>query len=338
MSAPSSPTPSPLPLRGPLPRPRLFESEGKRPGPVAGFLPNLLLTLVGALPASARDALARFVGWLAYTLGIRRRVVMENLEKALPELPDARRREIARGAYVNMTRVVLESIGGGERLPADWDVDAVRTPEAWAALKAHVDSGQGALLVTAHFGNWELLGEMLRRLGVKMNALVRPLKGALNARIVDYRIHKAGVGLIYPKGAIAETTEALKQGESVYMLLDQALPAKAAVFVPFFGRLASTTPALAVAAQRTGMPVFVVMGVREGRHLRIHVEGPIVAPTAGGPHERITGHTARVTAVLEKYVRQHPEQWMWLHRRWKVQPPAEETPAPEGAVRSDAAA
>lgn len=338
MSAPSTPTPQPPSRRGPLPLPRLHRVEGRRPGPVAGLLPNLLLTLVGALPASARDALARFVGWLAYTLGIRRRVALDNLEKALPELSDARRREIARGAYVNMTRVVLESIAGGERLPPDWDVDTLRTPEAWAALKAHVDSGQGALLVTAHFGNWELLGEMLVRLGVPMNGLVRPLKGALNARLVDYRVHKAGVGLIYPKGAIAETTGALKRGESVYMLLDQALPAKAAVFVPFFGRLASTTPALAVAAQRTGKPVFVVMGVREGRHLRLHVEGPIRPPEAGRPHERMVEHTARVTAVLEKYVRQYPEQWMWLHRRWKVQPPAEVASVPAPDVKSDAAA
>ncbi|XXF77820.1 lysophospholipid acyltransferase family protein [Myxococcaceae bacterium GXIMD 01537] len=303
---------------------RLHKIEGQRPGPVAGFLPNLLLDAVGALPASTRDAIARFVGWLAYTLGIRRRVVMDNLEKALPDLDGARHREIAQGAYTNMARVVLESIGHGDRLPRDWDVDAHRGDlAAWEALRAHVATGQGALLATAHFGNWELAGEMLIRWGVPLNALVRPLKGALNNRIVENRVYNAGAGLIYPKGAIAETAEALRLGESVYMLLDQALPAKAGVFVPFFGRLASTTPALAVAAQRTGMPVFVVMGVREGGRLRLHVEGPIPAPETGDPQERAREHTARVTAVLEKFVRQYPEQWMWLHRRWKVQPPGE---------------
>ena len=113
------------------------------------------------------------------------------------------------------------------------------------------------------------------------------------------------------------------------MLLDQALPAKAAVFVPFFGRLASTTPALAVAAQRTGMPVFVVMGVRNAQgHVQMHVEGPIeapgAAPGAARPADRFTEHTARVTAALERVIRQHPEQWLWLHRRWKVAPPQRE--------------
>ena len=95
-------------------------------------------------------------------------------------------------------------------------------------------------------------------------------------RIVDNRV-AAGVGLVYPKGAIAHAQEALERGESMYMLLDQSLPAKAAVFVPFFGRPASTTPAMAVVAQRTGAPVFVMMGVRDasGRKLRLELEGPI---------------------------------------------------------------
>jgi len=105
------------------------------------------------------------------------------------------------------------------------------------------------------------------------------------------------------------------------MLLDQALPAKAAVFVPFFGRLASTTPALAVAAQRTGAPVYVVMGMRDARgHVQLHVQGPVDAPPRGTP-DLFTEHTARVTAALEAAIRQHPEQWLWLHRRWKVAPP-----------------
>jgi Kdo2-lipid IVA lauroyltransferase/acyltransferase len=219
-----------------------------------------------------------------------------------------------------MARVVLESIATGERLHPGWEQDPIQGEEAFRRLRAHVDSGKGALLATAHFGNWETLGEMLIRRGVPLNALVRPLKGALNTRIAETRL-RVGAGLIYPKGAIQESYAALQRGESVYMLLDQALPAKAAVFVPFFGRLASTTPALAVAAQRTGMPVYVVMGIRnaEGR-VQMHVEGPIEPPARGTPAPFVE-HTARVTAALERTIRQHPEQWLWLHRRWKVAPP-----------------
>lgn len=309
-----------------VPPPRLAQVLGERPSPVVGWLANRFMDAVCALPASWRDALARGVGGLAFSLGIRRRVALENLAHAFPDKSEAERRAIARGAYLTMARVVVESIDTRDHLRTDWVLPETPSP-AWEALHASVARGQGALLVTAHFGNWERAGKLLVLRGVPLNALVRPLKGALNMRIVDNRV-AAGAGLIYPKGAIAQAQEAVGLGESILMLLDQSLPAKAAVFVPFFGRLASTTPAMAVVAQRTGAPVFVVMAVRDesGRRLRLELEGPIPPPEVREGEDAITAHTAAVTAVLEQAIRRHPEQWLWLHRRWKVQPP------PEGAA------
>ena len=318
------------PLLAPLPPPRLAQVQGVRPSRPVGWLAHRVMDAVCALPAAWRDGLARGLGGLAFTLGIRRRVALENLAHAFPEKSEAERRAIARGAYVTMARVVFESIHPRDHLDMAWALPEEPSP-AWEALHARVASGQGALLVTAHFGNWERAGKLLRRRGLPLNALVRPLKGALNMRIVDNRV-ASGVGLVYPKGAIAQAQEAVERGESMYMLLDQALPARAAVFVPFFGRLASTTPALAVVAQRTGAPVFVVMGVRDasGRHLRLELEGPIAPPAPREGEDAITAHTAAVTAALERAIRRHPEQWLWLHRRWKVEPPAAGTVAAGG--------
>ncbi|MCY1018699.1 lysophospholipid acyltransferase family protein [Pyxidicoccus sp. MSG2] len=319
----STPSPEiPQPATRKLPSEHLRRIVGTPPGKVVDLLTRVVWAFLTWLSPESRDALARFVGNLAYTLGIRRRVAMENLAMAMPEKSEAERREIARGAYINMARVVVESLPGGERLPPDWAEQGVEGGEAWEALKAHVATGKGALMVTAHFGNWELLGEMLIRWGIPMTALVRPLKGALNTRIAVNRV-RVGAGLIYPRGAILEVLGAVKRGESPLMLLDQALPAKAAVFVPFFGKLASTTPAMAVAAKRTGAPVFVVMGVRNGRggaRLRLEVEGPILPPAPGESEDPLTEHTARVTAALERCIRKYPDQWMWLHRRWKYPP------------------
>jgi KDO2-lipid IV(A) lauroyltransferase len=320
-----------------IPAEHLRRIVGTPPGPVVAFLTRFVWAFVTWLSPESRDALARFVGNLAYTLGIRRRVALENLAMAMPEKSEAERREIARGAYINMARVVLESLPSGDRLPADWAEQGIEGEEAWRALKARVDTGKGALMVTAHFGNWELLGEMLIRWGVPLDALVRPLKGALNTRIAVNRLG-AGAGLIYPRGAIQEIIAAVERGESPYMLLDQALPAKAAVFVPFFGKLASTTPAMAVAARRTGAPVFVVMGARSGRgaRFRLEVEGPIPPPVPGECEDPITEHTARVTAALERCIRKHPEQWMWLHRRWKYQPEPAAAGAPAAVAEEKA--
>jgi KDO2-lipid IV(A) lauroyltransferase len=320
-AAVSSPATVPAPAVHPI---RLTSAHlrrviGEPPGPLTGFLANLVMRPVSRMSWAGRERLARFVGGLAYTLGIRRRVALENLAMAMPERSEAERHAIARGTYITMARVVLEALADTHRLPPGWEQEEVVSREAWQALQAHLATGKGALLVTAHFGNWEMLGEILIHRGVPLNALVRPLKGALNMRITENRV-RAGAGLIYPRGAVQEITDAINRGESVYMLLDQGIPSKG-IFVPFFGKLASTTPAMAVAAQRTGVPAWVVMGVRDGVRMRVHIEGPIPAPPPQEGKDPITEHTALVTAGLERIIRQYPEQWLWLHRRWKYAPP-----------------
>jgi KDO2-lipid IV(A) lauroyltransferase len=298
------PAPAVHPIR--LTSAHLRRVIGEPPGPLTGFLANIVMGWVARLNWGPRERLARFLGGLAYSL-------------ALPERSDAERHAIARGAYITMARVVLEALADTHRMPPNWEQEDVVGREAWLALQAHLATGKGALLVTAHFGNWELLGEILIHRGVPLNALVRPLKGALNMRITENRV-RAGGGLIYPRGAVQETVDALARGESVYMLLDQAIPSKG-VFVPFFGKLASTTPAMAVASQRTGVPAWVVMGVRHGSRMQVHIEGPIAPPPPREGQDPITEHTALVTAALERVIRQYPEQWLWLHRRWKYAPP-----------------
>jgi hypothetical protein len=108
------------------------------------------------------------------------------------------------------------------------------------------------------------------------------------------------------------------------MLVDQAIGGKHALFVPFFGRPAATTPALSMAAVRTGAPTLVVVALRENGRLRFRVEGPFVVENSGDRQRDLWIHTARVTAALERIIRQTPAQWLWLHRRWKLPPPPED--------------
>lgn len=287
-------------------------------GPVATWLAGALVWALTALPASTRRALARGLGRLAYALGIRRRVTLDNLRHAFPELPEARRREIARGAYVNMALAALEGLSASA-VPDGALEDSV-VVENWGALKPVLDAGRGVLVATAHFGSWELFGEVMSRRGFKINAVVRPLKGALNARLVESR-RQSGLQLIPGRGSISASVRAVQRGEVVAMLVDQALPARSGVFVPFFGRLASTTPALSLAALRSGAPVFVAMAARDGARLRVLIEGPFEVPRTGDRDADVRAHTAAVTAAIERHIRRFPDQWLWLHRRWKVTPP-----------------
>jgi hypothetical protein len=106
--------------------------------------------------------------------------------------------------------------------------------------------------------------------------------------------------------------------------VDQAIGGKHALFVPFFGRPVATTPALSMAAVRTGAPTLVVVALRENGRLRFRVEGPFEVADTGDRQRDLWNHTARVTAALERIIRQAPEQWLWLHRRWKLAPPPED--------------
>jgi KDO2-lipid IV(A) lauroyltransferase len=285
--------------------------------PISAFFASLLVRFLARMTAERRARFGRAMGRFVFALGIRRAITIDNLRQAFPEATAEHVRHIARGAYESMALGVTEAIANVELPPAD--VDHMVEVDNWGSLKELLDAGKGVLLATAHFGNWELLGEVMCRRGMRIAVVVKPLKGALNSKIMEAR-RKAGIHLILARGAINAAVEAVNAGHATCMLVDQVISENRGVFVPFFGRPASTTPAISVAAKKTGAPVFVVMAAREGEKLRMFVEGPIPLPDTGDAEKDIRDHTATVTAIIEKYIRRYPDQWLWLHRRWKVQP------------------
>jgi Kdo2-lipid IVA lauroyltransferase/acyltransferase len=285
---------------------------------LASFVSRAAIAAIVALPSGFRRALARTIGLAAYAIGIRRGVTLDNLRHAFPDLSEKQRRKIARGAYVNMAYAVMDGLSS--RQLSDADVAKALVAPDWALLQSALDAGKGVLIGTAHFGSWELLGQVLARRGVRLQVVVRSLRGAVNAELIEGR-RQSGMGFIATRGTILSSARALRRGEMVVMLIDQVLPADRGVFVPFFGRPACTTPALSMAALRTGAPVFIFMTIREGDHLRMFIEGPFPAPNTGDRRRDIVEHTAAVTQAIERYIRRYPEQWLWLHRRWKVEPP-----------------
>lgn len=262
-------------------------------------------------------ALASTFAWLAFGLGIRRQVTLSNLRAALPELSGRDRRRIARGAYRTMLHGVLEAVAAVRYSQAELD-RIVRTSN-WPLVERALAAGHGLIVATAHFGSWELLGEVVCRRGTPVNVVAKPLKGAFNAQVVQARL-AAGVKLIAPKGSIKGCAEALARNEMVCLLIDQSIAKSRGVFVPFFGRPASTTPAASLLARRTGAPVFVAMAHWEGDTLALEIEGPFPFPSTGDAQADLVAHTATLTAAIERQIRRHPEQWLWLHRRWKESP------------------
>jgi Kdo2-lipid IVA lauroyltransferase/acyltransferase len=282
---------------------------------VSTALVGASLRVLRALPRAARERFAAFVGWLVWTLRIRRAVALDNVRHAFPEKTAAEHRRIARAAFSSMARAMLESVTSD--LLTDADVASAVTVVDWKGLDVLLAARQPVLIASAHLGSWELFAEVMARRGTVFSAVVRPLSGAFNEWLVRSR-ERAGVELILQRGALRNMFKALRRGRAVVQLIDQALPGPEAVWVPFFGRPASTTPALSMAALRSGAPVYVVVAVRQEGQLRMLVEGPVPFTEHPTRKETLEAHTAALTAIIEARVRQHPEQWLWLHRRWKA--------------------
>ncbi|MFN0064378.1 MAG: lysophospholipid acyltransferase family protein [Myxococcaceae bacterium] len=279
------------------------------------FFTSAVVWVLGRCSTQTIQRLAWLMGRLTYALGIRRRVTLDNLAHAFPHSPESERRRTAKRAYVNMMLAVLEALAA--RKLSDEQVRECLVIENEQLVGEAFAEGKGVLIATAHFGNWELLGDVIARRNIPLHAVVRPLKGALNAQLVENR-RRNGLGLISPRGAVRETLKRLKHGHMVAMLIDQVIAAKHGVCVPFFGQLASTNPALSLAAQRSGAPVLLAMAAREGDKLHLFLEGPFRVPDTGDRQRDVATHTAALTAAIERYIRRYPDQWLWLHRRWKV--------------------
>ena len=185
--------------------------------------------------------------------------------------------------------------------------------------------GKGVLFFTGHFGFWELQaiahGAKLRPIGVLARALDNaPLNGLLERMRTG-----TGNSVIYRQGAVRRVLRLLGNGEGVAMLIDQHMHSPDAIWVNFFRRPAATTSTLAALALRTGAAVIPVFALPlPGGRYRFIYESPVEPPQGDGP-EAIREFTQRCTDVLEMHVRQHPELWLWMHRRWR-DAPIPETP------------
>jgi KDO2-lipid IV(A) lauroyltransferase len=194
--------------------------------------------------------------------------------------------------------------------------------------RALAESPNGILALSAHLGNWEVLSVVGMVTGLPTATVVRPLDSVLLDRFAERLRASTGVEVIRKRQAFRAVVEALRRGRVVAILLDQNASRAEGVFVPFFGRAASTSRSLALLSLRTHAPIVPVFVHREadGRH-RIVVEPPLARPAAGSVQADVRELTAECARRVEAAVRRWPDQWLWLHRRWRTRPAGGRTPA-----------
>jgi Kdo2-lipid IVA lauroyltransferase/acyltransferase len=276
--------------------------------------------LMGAVPWARAVGIGARVGALGYwPLGIRRGTVETQIAAAFPDWDAAAVRRVARGASEHLGRTTVEaallptlprerllSLFDGE---GDWQVMA----------RAHAE-GHGVIVVTGHIGNWELAGAYIAARGVPIEGVARRMANPLFNRYLTTTRERTGLGVVADSDAVRRIPRALRAGHVVALVADQGLKGMASTFVPFFGRLAKTPRGPGVFALRLGVPLVVGTAVRlpSGKY-RALVE-PIAVTETGDRERDVDAVVARYTAVLEQWVRQYPDQYLWHHRRWRRRP------------------
>src|SRR5438445_1347092 len=279
-----------------------------------------------ALPLGAVLRVGELAALVAYLLDRpHRRVGMRNLEIAFPDKPIRERRRILRASFLNLGRMAAE-LAHLPRLSAERLRDMVRfVDEEWWREAMSWERSTGVLVLSGHFGNWELLVFAHGRRGHPVHMVHRTIANALVDRWLSGLRRRAGTRMIRKSEGAGGVLQALHERGLLVLPIDQNSTRGLGVFVDFFGLPASTNSGMARIALRTDAPIVPAFIVREGRSARhrVHVLPILQVERTGDPTEDVRRNTQRFTAVFEEMVRRHPEQWLWMHKRWKTRPPGE---------------
>lgn len=262
----------------------------------------------------AMQAGARWMRWLDRAAPRLRRVALRNLELAMH---GAAPEPIIDGCFASLGRV-LAAVAHFPRITRA-NVDEWIRYEGFEHFEQARARGRGVLFATGHLGNWELSAYAHALMTAPMSFVVRPLDNPLlDALATQYR-ELSGNRVLGRRDFLRALVEALRRNEAVGILIDQNVTADRGVFIDFFGRKACVDAGFARLAHRTGaavIPGFALWDAAAGRHtLKFYPPVPMTGDALAD--------TQAVHAVLEQAIREHPEQWLWIHRRWKTRPAGE---------------
>ncbi len=308
---------------------------------VRSALLRALVASLGWMPLGLAWRVGGALGRLAFLLvrGERRRAEM-HLALAFPEKPERERRQIARGSFVHLGRAAMETVVLRRRLAPRLASYVSLSPGSEEVVRRAVARGRGVVFAAGHLGHWELLAQRLALLAQPAGVIARRSRMPW----VD-----AAIGRIRSEGQLAtlwrddpatgaRLIRLFRAGGSLGILINQDTRVQG-VFVPFFGRPAFTPRAAGDLALRFGAPVLFVASHRRGPgpgdgH-EVEVREVLRASSAAGREEEVLRLTAEVVQLQEEAIRRHPEEWVWMHKRWRSQPSAASAPLSAKAAQAN---
>jgi KDO2-lipid IV(A) lauroyltransferase len=259
-----------------------------------------------------------------HLLGRLRGVGAQNLKLAFPEMPDGERERILRSVYRNLGRLLAEFC-----LMPGYTAEGASRFIRYEGLENYVaarERGKGVLVLTGHLGAWELSSFYHSLMGMPMGMVIRRLDNPLVDEFVNRIRCLHGNRVIHKDDFARGLIASMRAGQTVGILMDTNMTPPQGVFVPFFGVDACTASGVARIAAKTGaavVPGFLLWEESEQKYvLRFGKE--LVVVCTGDSETDVVTNTAAFTAAIEGTIRQYPDQWLWMHRRWKTRPPGEE--------------
>lgn len=269
------------------------------------------------LPMPVSRALGRSVGRLAVVLGIRHRVAVSNIRRAFPHYNPRETEQCYLRTWLHFGMVAAEL----SRLPRMnlSDLEHYVNHENLEIVEKIFARGKGAIFVSGHIGNWEWLGALMAAKGIPFTFVVEKQANRLVEEWMDRMRMRPGVDIVSRSNAPRGTLKALKCNRMVAILCDQDA-GSSGVFVPFFGTPASTPRGPALFHLKTGAALVYGSCCRDGDSFRLRLEEIPIDDVSGELTENEQSIMAKITSHLEADVRRYPDQYMWLHRRWKTVP------------------
>ena len=279
------------------------------------------IKILSILPRRLARAAGIGLAWMVYLFHVRlRQVGMRNLALAFPEKTEAERARILRGEFASLGRQLAEVCRFPKYTPAN--VDDVVVYDGFENYERARARGKGVLFLTAHFGGWELSAFAHSLYGHPMRVVVRAMDNVYLDRLIQQYRTLHGNRIVdkddFARGLLA----AMKAGEEVGILMDTNMTPPQGVFADFFGIPACTASGLARIALRTHaavVPGFTIWDAQLGKY-RLRFDPALELIRTGGLEADIQANTQLFTSVIEDYVRNYPDQWLWVHRRWKTRP------------------
>lgn len=284
------------------------------------YLISRAFFLLGLIPLRISYRLANALGRVWFGVDRRHReVAIANLHQAFgDQMTPAQIRVLARRVFCNLVGIIFE-IGWSMHLK-DANIRKYFRFCGMENLRAAMDRKKGVLILTGHIGNWELLLSSAGRIGLPISAIYRPLEFRPLDRFFNEMRTRDGAELFPKKRAMRKVLRSLKSNKIVGVLLDQNTGVLDGVFADFFGAPACTNKGLALLARETGAPVLPLFLVRERDCFRVEFGRELPHIKTRDKTKDIEAATSLYNKVLEDIIRRHPEQWFWVHRRWKTKP------------------